>query len=316
MDEFSLIELITTVLGAQRGADGGVGDDATVLDVPGDMQLVVSTDSLVEGVHFEAGVSPADLGYKSLAVNLSDLAAMGAEPAWYLLALTLPQLDEAWAGEFASGMNVLAESSRIRLVGGDITRGPLNITVTVCGLVEPGQAITRSGAQEGDVIAVSGPTGLAGFALSQLQQGLEAPDMCLRSLRRPVPRLQLGRSLAGLANSCIDISDGLLADLGHIAQASGVGMEIELERLPLPADLAGLEAEARWNLQLGGGDDYELCFTLPPTRWHEVDDVPSDTEFSPTVIGRVVAGEACTCLRADGSVYVPPRTGYVHGGSV
>lgn len=313
MDEFSLIDLLATTLEAKRGAYEGVGDDAAILDVPAGRQLVVTTDTLVENVHFEAGAPPADIGYKSLAVNLSDLAAMGAAPGWYLLALTLPSMDADWAQEFALGMNELAKQSGILPVGGDVTSGPLSITVTACGLVRPGMALLRSGARPGDIIGISGPTGLAARAVLELKQRRIPAPGCLRALRRPVPRLELGQAIAGLAHSCIDVSDGVLADLGHIVKASGVGAVVELARLPTPAELSDLAGEDRWDLQLGGGDDYELCFTAPPVRWEEIQKCSRAVGTEVTAIGEVVEGEGCTCLRPEGGEYRPRSPGYVHG---
>ncbi len=313
MNEFEIIEVIATKLGARRGAREGVGDDGAILDVPPGKQLVISTDTLVEEVHFEPGTAPGDLGYKSLAVNLSDLAAMGAEPTWFFLALTLPDMVAEWVEEFADGMSDLVNSSGVRLCGGDVTSGPLNVTITACGLIADGTGLTRSGARTGDIIAVSGPTGLAGFALSELGTGRTPPQSCLRALRRPGPRLEFGRGLIGLATSCIDVSDGLLADLGHIATASGVGMQVQLECLPLSRELAGMEPERRWDLQLGGGDDYELCFTAPPHHWNEICELAGDLDLQPSMIGKVVSGHDCTVIREDGMAYLPSRAGYVHG---
>jgi len=313
MDEFALIELLTTSLDAARGAMGGVGDDAAILEVPHDKNLVVSTDTLVEGVHFEVGTAPADIGYKSLAVNLSDLAAMGAKPAWYFLALTLPVFEADWIREFARGMGELAAKAYTRLAGGDTTRGPLNVTVTVCGLVTPGQALTRGGARVGDIVGISGVTGLAGRALRDIQSGEEPAPACLAALIRPRPRVRLGQSLGGLASSCIDISDGLLADLGHIAKASCVGAELHLGRLPVPSELADLNEEDRWEIQLGGGDDYELCFTAAPGVWPLIREQAREAGADAIEIGKIVGGDRCTCLRPDGGEFRPGREGYVHG---
>lgn len=313
MNEFSFIEELTSALRARHGAVEGVGDDAALLEVPSGKQLAVTTDTLVEGVHFDAATSPSDLGHKSLAVNLSDLAAMGAEPAWYFLALTLPSMDSPWIREFARGMHALAQRSGIRLAGGDTTRGPLNITITACGLVEAGKALTRSGAKVGDVIMVSGPTGLAACALGDITAGRIPAPACEQSLRRPEPRTELGRALLGLARSCIDVSDGLLADLRHVAAASGVGARLALGSLPVPPELVDLPEEKRWDLQLGGGDDYELCFTAPPERCDEIKEKAAACGLEATAIGEVVAGEGCVCIRPDGGEFRPRRAGYDHG---
>jgi thiamine-monophosphate kinase len=313
MDEFSLIEVLTTALGAKRGAMEGVGDDGAILKVPADKHLVVSTDTLVEGVHFDDQASPGDVGFKALAVSLSDLAAMGARPAWFFLSLTLPSMDESWARRFALGMHEAARGASISIAGGDVTSGPLSITVTVCGLVRPGSALLRSGALPGDVIGISGPTGMAGKALLDLRQGKSPAPACVAALHRPSPRLGFGQALCGLAHSCIDISDGLLADAGHIARASGVGIKIDLERLPNPPELADLDDEARWNLQLGGGDDYELCFTAAPDSWEDVSHAAQATGADAIRIGEVFAGDECICVKPDGDHFRPIRSGYVHG---
>jgi thiamine-monophosphate kinase len=313
MDEFSLIDVLTTTLGAKRGAMEGVGDDGAILTVPADKHLVVSTDTLVAGVHFDGQASPGDVGFKSLAVSLSDLAAMGARPAWFFLSLTLPSMDESWTRRFALGMDEAARCASISIAGGDVTSGPLSITVTVCGLVRPGLALLRSGAHPGDVIGISGPTGMAGKALLDLRQGKFPAPACVTALHRPSPRLAFGQALCGLASSCIDISDGLLADAGHIARASGVGIKIELDRLPNPPELADLDDEARWNLQLGGGDDYELCFTVAPDRWEDVSHAAQATGVDAIRIGEVVADDGCICVKPDGEHFRPIRSGYVHG---
>lgn len=313
MDEFSLIEELVSALQARRGAAGGVGDDAAILEIPSGKQLVVTTDTLVEGVHFDAATPPSDLGHKSLAVNLSDLAAMGSEPAWYFLALTLPSMDGRWSGEFASGMHALAQRTGIRLAGGDTTSGPLNVTVTACGLVDRSRALTRSGARVGDIIAVSGPTGLAARALGDIAAGRVPAPACEQALRRPEPRIEMGRALVGLARSCIDISDGLLADLRHIAVASGVGARLALDALPVPPELQDLPEEQRWDLQLGGGDDYELCFTAAAGNWDEISEKATALGLEAARIGEVVAGDECVCVRPDGGEYRPGRPGYVHG---
>lgn len=313
MDEFAVIDLIADALGARRGAFEGVGDDASVLDVPDGRQLVVTTDTLVEGVHFEAGVDPVDIGYKALAVNLSDLAAMGADPAWFFLSLTLPTLGADWVRPFANGMNELAVRSGIRLTGGDVTSGPLAVNVTACGLVPSGKALLRSGAREGDVVGISGPTGLAGRALLEWKSGRVPSPQCAAALKRPEPRLAFGIALRSRAHACIDISDGLLADLGHMIEASGAGARIELERLPIPPDLADLAEAERWELQLGGGDDYELCFTAPPETWDAICAQGESTGVKPIRIGQITAGPGCHCVRPDGREFRPRRAGYIHG---
>jgi thiamine-monophosphate kinase len=317
MSEFDLIRRLRQIISAgplagRRPCVIGPGDDAAVLAVPPDRQLVVTTDTLVQGVHFRQQTPAADLGHKALAVNLSDLAAMGADPAWFFLALTLPAIDFGWLDPFAEGMASLATSAGIELAGGDTTAGPLSITITALGLVESGQALTRAGAQEGDLVVVSGALGCAAIACNDLAAGNLPDATARRALDHPIPRLNLGRRLNGLATSCIDLSDGLLADLGHILLASGKGAEIELERLPVPACLDGLEEPERLELQTAGGDDYELCFTIPPDRESELEPMANETGIGLTVIGRITASQELLCKTRDGAVYHPPGRGYEH----
>lgn len=246
----------------------GIGDDAALLQVPPDRVLVAAVDTLIGGVHVDEAVAPRDLGHKALAVNLSDLAAMGADPAWALLALTVPQAEAAWLDELAAGLHELAARWGVAVVGGDTTRGPLAVTVTALGTVPAAAALTRSGARPGDAVYVTGTLGDAGLAL-EVRAGRrrldgEAQVQVMARLERPEPRLEAGRRLRGVASSAIDVSDGLAADLGRILAASGVGAEIELDRLPLsPALRAACPRAAALELALGAGDDYELCFTVP-----------------------------------------------------
>ena len=317
MSEFDLIRRLRQIIstgppGGRRSCVIGIGDDAAVLAVPPDKQLVVTTDTLVEGVHFRPKTPASDLGHKALAVNLSDLAAMGAEPAWFLLALTVPALDSAWLDSFAKGMAKLAGDAGIELAGGDTTAGPLSVTITALGLVESGQALTRSGARERDLVVVSGVPGEAAFACKSLAGGIKPDAAARRALDRPIPRLELGRRVRRLATSCIDLSDGLLADLGHILRASGKGAEIELERLPGSACLDGLEEPERLQLQTAGGDDYELCFTVPPERVGELELIAQESGTGLTVIGKITASQELLCKAGDGAVYCPPGRGYEH----
>lgn len=267
LGEFDLIRRYFTNLGAAEGVALGVGDDGAVLDIPPGHQLVSVMDTLVAGVHFPEDTTPFDIGYRALAVNLSDLAAMGAEPRWFTLALTLPKADETWLTGFAAGLRSLAERFGIALVGGDTTRGPLTITVQAEGLVPIGQALRRSGARPGDGIYVTGTLGdaAAGLALHQgsLQTDGDTAEFLRSRFFRPEPRVQTGLALRGMATACIDVSDGLLQDLGHVLAASGVGARLELDRLPLSAALRQSADQRACELALSGGDDYELCFTLP-----------------------------------------------------
>jgi len=274
--------------------------------------MVVTTDTLVAGTHFLDDTTPSDLGYKSLAVNLSDLAAMGADPAWFFLALTLPELDTQWLDEFAFGIADLASATGVVLAGGDTTCGPLSVTITAMGLVEQGAAISRSGALEGDLIVVSAPLGDAAFALDQLSSGETADPQVRQSLDRPEPRLHLGQRLRGLATSCIDVSDGLMADLGHILQASGVGAEVQLEDLPCSQALSQAGEQKRYELQLTGGDDYELCFTVPPGRVAELDQIRRETGLPLTVVGRITGSSKLVFRTLSGDAYRPSGQAYEH----
>jgi thiamine-monophosphate kinase len=317
MFEFDLIRRLQQTVCLPRDAAVqpctlGIGDDAAVLDLPAGRQLVACTDSLVEGTHFLPATRADAIGHKALAVNLSDLAAMGAEPAWFLLALTLPQAQDAWLEAFADGMARLARTAGIQLAGGDVTTGPLNICVTALGLIEPGQALTRGGARAGDLIAVTGRPGAAARALQQLQAGETPGEADRLALDFPAPRLNAGRALRGLATSCIDLSDGLAADLGHLLEQSGLGATVELADLPCPDSLSGLAADARWPLQLAGGDDYELCFTLPPAAESRLAALAQAGGVEVTVIGRMHEGSGLEFRAPDGEVYRPPRPGYEH----
>ena len=317
LSEFALIERYFRSCGAQRAdVTLGVGDDAALLRVPAGCELVAATDTLVAGVHFPQD-SPADsIGHRSLAVNLSDLAAMGARPAWALLALTLPQADEAWLGEFATGLGELARSHEVALVGGDTTRGPLCVTVQLLGFVPAGAALTRSGARAGDVLFVSGTCGDAAAGLAIEQRRLTGPPEVRSWLRerflRPAPRVALGEQLRGFASACIDVSDGLLADAGKLASASHVGVELSYSEVPLSEPLAALLGERRAReLALTGGDDYELCFAVPP---HNIARLlaqlpPQDWRY--TRIGALRAAPGASVV-GDGTVMEFSHSGYEH----
>lgn len=317
VSEFDLIRRLQEIICiepsvSRPGPVVGIGDDGAVLALPANSQLVVSTDTLVENVHFLRGSSATDLGHKALAVNLSDLAAMGAEPAWFFLALTLPEIQPDWLEDFAQGMAVLAEDAGIQLAGGDVTSGPLSITITVLGLVERGQALRRTGARPGDLIVVSGTLGDAALALQAIAAGGSPDTISGVALNRPIPRLELGLKLRGLASSCIDVSDGLLADLGHILLASGKGAEIELDRLPCSVGLNRLSESERHQLQTAGGDDYELCFTIPPDRHSELKLIAKEASIRLTVVGEITAAPGLHCKTSDGRDYLPTRKGYEH----
>ena len=299
------------------GAVLGVGDDCALLAPTPGMQLAVSSDMLLEGRHFSPQDSPAGLGHKSLAVNLSDLAAMGATPRWATLSIALPEADDAWLTAFARGLFRMADLHGIELVGGDTTRGPLTISITVMGEVPPGQALRRDGARAGDDIWVSGVLGSAAMALAY-RQGRVSMDQVdaarvLPALYLPMPQVELGIALRGIAHSAIDISDGLLGDLGHILERSNMGATLEFAALPtLPVVQAYLHEAVARNCVLAGGDDYELCFTAPPSRRDAVLAAATDADVAVTRIGRIQAEPGLTVLDADGRALTLDQTGYDH----
>lgn len=311
MREFQLIQAIqrqTRVSAA--GVKLGIGDDAAVLEIPPGYHLVAATDTLNAGIHFPVNTSPYDIGYKCLAVNLSDLAAMGAVPNWALLALTMPQADQDWLQSFTAGFKSLAEPFSVALVGGDTTSGPLAVSVTALGLVEAGKQIQRSGARPGDLIVVSGTVGGAARVLDLLRESCDVTEQHL--LDRPQPRVLLGRALLGHASACIDISDGLLADLGHLLTASGCAAKLVANALPAADILADLDDEQRWTYQLAGGDDYELLFTLPESQRARLKTWREQLDISLSVIGKIEEGEGISCLTPDGKEFQPQTAGFDH----
>lgn len=305
LGEFELIERFFTAIGARRAdVEVGIGDDCAVLIPPAGRRLAVTLDTLVEGIHFKPGADPQGLGHKALAVNLSDLAAAGAEPAWVTLSLTLPTADADWLKAFAHGFGALASRHGVALVGGDTTRGPLSISVQAQGFVDPGQALRRNGARPGDLVYVSGTLGDAGLALL-VQQGLYAAPEYLAHLRRrldrPEPRVLLGLALRGLATSAIDVSDGLTSDLGHVLAASGCGATLHLEQLPLsPALQAYVEDSGDWSPALSAGDDYELCFTVPESRQGDVEALAQRLDCRLSWIGMIEKTRGLRCIDAGG----------------
>ncbi len=303
----------------------GVGDDCALLQPPAGQQLAISTDTLVSGVHFFADAPPRSLGHKALAVNLSDLAAMGAAPLGFTLALTLPQVDEAWLAEFSAGLHALADKHACPLIGGDTTRGPLAIGITVLGSVPPSLALRRSGAQLGDDIYISGSAGdcigqaRAGLALRQGSLQLPAADAAhaLQRLEMPTPRLDLGLALRGLANSCMDVSDGLLGDLRHILRASGVGAVLQAASLwDMAAGrfvLPTLPAAQQLDYICHGGDDYELLFTAPAAQADAVAQAAAQAGCSVQRIGCIVSAAAGLQVQdAAGQALPMAATGFTH----
>lgn len=315
--EFSLIDRIRDLTAQARDdVHLGIGDDAALLNVPAGQQLVAAIDTLVDGVHFPHNTAAADIGWKALAVNLSDLAAMGATPAWALLALTLPSGDAVFVDGLATGFAQLAQTHRLALVGGDTTRGPLALSVAVHGFVPHGQALLRAGAQIGDAICVTGTLGDAAAGLMLLQESGNADAHAaylIERLNRPTPRVEAGLALRGQANACIDVSDGLLADLSHICMASGVGAAIDISRLPRSHALLDLLGEqASRDLALTGGDDYELCFTVPAERVGALQAELTRLGCGATMIGRIVEGSGVHVHDADGQPLAFERRGWDH----
>lgn len=305
--EADLIARYFTALGAAR-ADVrlGIGDDAALLAVPPGSELVLTTDVLVEGVHFDATSPAQSLGHRALAVNLSDIAAMGAAPAWALLSLNLPGVDEQWLQQFAAGFGALAREEGVALVGGNLSRGPLSITVQLAGTVPVGQALLRTGANVGDLIYVSGTPGDAA-------QGLKAgAGSELRArFEYPAPRVKLGLALGGIASACIDLSDGLYADLGRLALASDCGAAVAIGQLPVSAGLQRALGSEAWRGVLAGGEDYELLFTVPPQRKAALEQLARTLDFPLTSIGQMQNG-AGIVLSRDGNVMHFTHPGFDH----
>jgi thiamine-monophosphate kinase len=325
MSEFEIIRRNFSSGGVGRDdVVTGIGDDGAVVRPPSGCDLVMVVDTLVAGVHFPPDTRPEDVGYKALAVNLSDVAAMAAVPAWATLAVTLPRFDETWVSAFAQGFFGLANQSGIQLIGGDTTHGPLTITVQVQGWVPRGQAVSRSGARPGDIVYLTGSVGDAGLALYAWRQQRDLPgahgDYLYSRLHRPTPRCKEAEALRGTATAMIDISDGLAADLGHILEASGVGATLNLHDLPLSpsfATVAGPEYFAfdeadRLRVALSAGDDYELCFTVPAAQSGRVEQLMSRFACGCRAIGIIEATPGLRLKLADGGLLSLERRGYDH----
>ena len=294
MAEFSIIDTYfnrqTVTSTDVNSVDLGVGDDSALLTPPPNQQLVICADTLVAGRHFPLNTNPHAIGWKSVAVNLSDIAAMGATPHSILLALSLPQIDHEWLKGFSQGLYDCCDQFGVSLIGGDTTQSPhLTISVTALGWIETGQAVTRSGAQVGDFICVSGQVGDAAYALQHLGHPLQ------KRLDYPTPRCQLGQKLKGLASSMIDVSDGLAQDLGHILKASHVGGQIQLDQLPISEAVHNLEQKMRWDLALAGGDDYELCFTISPQNYEKL--LQQQLDVNITKIGQIAQQKGLTFVQ-------------------
>ncbi|MDC4651333.1 thiamine-phosphate kinase [Acinetobacter baumannii] len=282
----------------------GIGDDSALITPPPNQQLVICADTLVAGRHFPLETSPHAIGWKSVAVNLSDIAAMGAKPHSILLAISLPQVDHEWLERFSQGIYDCCNQFGVALIGGDTTQGPhLTITVTAMGWIETGKAVLRSGAKVGDYVCVSGQIGDAAYGLQHLGHSLQ------QRLDYPTPRCKLGEELKGLASSMIDVSDGLAQDLGHILKGSKVGARLILEKLPVDPVLQQLEEQQRWQYALAGGDDYELCFTITPQNYEKLLQKQLDVKI--TMIGQIVEQTKLT-FEHLGSDYPLQIHGYQH----
>jgi thiamine-monophosphate kinase len=315
--EFNLIKQYFTR--PTRDTKLGVGDDAALISLSAGMELAISADMLVAGTHFFADCDAYQLGWKSLAVNISDMAAMGANPKWATLAIALPDINALWLAEFSRGFFACADSFNVDLIGGDTTRGPLTISVQIMGEVPVGKAIKRSGAKIGDEIWVSGKLGDAALALAHIQGKLVLPEeaslVCDKALHTPQPRVALGLALRDIANSAIDISDGLLADLEHILEQSAVGATLELKNIPhsmfaeFPIDLRD---ENLRKMVLAGGDDYELCFTAPAEKQVEIIKISEMTKLQLRCIGHVTKNTGLTLYGLDNEVLNMKETGFDH----
>jgi thiamine-monophosphate kinase len=317
VSEFDIIRRFFTR--PARSAALGVGDDCALLvPRPGTM-LAVTTDMLLAGRHFLPDADPEQLGHKALAVNLSDLAAMGADPCWALLAIALPDADDAWLAAFVRGFFALGDRYGVELVGGDTNRGPLAIAITAIGEVPPGLALRRDGARAGDDVWLSGATGEAALGLAHLQGRVRldgrALEECLARLHRPEPRIDLGGRLRGVASAAIDVSDGLLADLAHVARASGAGVDVALADVPRAPALAACPDEtlAR-TCMLGGGDDYELAFTAGADRRAEIEALSRELGLALARIGRVVSGAPGVRVLDTSGAAIPAPRGWDHFG--
>jgi len=297
----------------------GMGDDGAIIQPATGEQLVISTDTINTGVHFFHDDNPADIGHKLVAVNLSDLAAMAASPRWYLLNLSLPSDWNAaqrsdWLHALLDGMLPIMRQHDLQLIGGDTTSGLLSLTMTVLGMLPAGTAVTRSGAETGDHVLLSGCSGDAAAGLQLLQQGKPVDDHLLRRLRRPMPQIALGIALRGLASAMIDVSDGLLADLDHILQASSVGASIDIQRVPASVQLqqSALGEEEKQRCILSGGDDYELCCTVPDNKLQAALLAAQSCAVELTTIGRIEAQPGLRCLDAEGQQVKFAAAGWQH----
>lgn len=316
LSEFELIKRYFYQSARAFGVNMGIGDDCALLVAPENKLLAISMDTLVGGIHFPRNADPELIAERALRVNLSDLAAMGAEPLWFTLGLTLPSIDERWLEGFSKGLFNVANDFNIALVGGDTTRGPLSITIQVHGAVEEEFAMKRCNARVGDVIYVTGNLGDAAAALAVIRQelnvGKSAFSYFMSHYYRPVPHIKDAKMLRGISTCAIDISDGLLADLGHICEESHVGAKIDIERVPVSTALNKVgEAEQIADWALSGGDDYQLCFTVPPQNLDKIQTLIGNGKLHATAIGEITKGSAVECF-IEGEIFEPKRRGYSH----
>jgi thiamine-monophosphate kinase len=317
LSEFQLIDqYFKRTPGAGGPVQLGVGDDCALLQPPSGELLAISTDMLIEGRHFFAGANPYDLGHKALAVNLSDLAAMGAQPISFTLALALPASDSHWLQAFSEGLFHLADAQAIELIGGDTTRGPLAISITVIGSVPNTQALKRSGAQAGDELWVSGSLGDARLALEVLQNKRTlAPDLLTKAskrLHRPEPRVALGLALRGIASAAIDVSDGLLGDLGHLLNQSSLSATLFADDLPFGEALLSQTIDTRYALAFNGGDDYEICFSAAPDQHQAVISAGHSSQTRLTCIGRLNKGSGIHVQDHQGKIISADNQSFDH----
>ncbi|KPV95435.1 MAG: thiamine-phosphate kinase [Pseudoalteromonas spongiae] len=318
MQEFELISHFFKGRGvARKDVSLSIGDDAALINVPENCQLAVTTDTLVEGVHFFKDIDPKALGYRALAVNLSDLAAMGAEPAWISVALTLPNAETKWLEQFTQGMHEIAEYYNVQIVGGDTTQGPLTISICAKGFVPNGSALTRSGAKNGDWVFVTGSLGDAGLAIDSKYGKVSLTEQQFANANKafdyPTPQVAAGQMLRGKATSCIDISDGLIADLGHICQMSGVGAKLFAENIPLAATIKDvLPLESALNYALTYGDEYQLLFTLPEERRTTVEMTLKQYGVALSCIGQINNNVGKVELTLEGKPLTLTQCGFEH----
>jgi len=317
--EFDLIKRYFSVNNVSRGdVILGIGDDGAVLQVPRGKELVVAIDNLVAGIHFVDDTDPASIGYKAMAVNLSDMAAMGAEPAWATLSLTLPEVDHAWLKAFSRGLFELAKQYNVQLVGGDTCRGPLAVTIQLHGFVNTGEFLRRDGARPGDLIYVTGVLGDAGLAMSIKNGKYRIPqqgyEYLIQRLDRPSPRVKEGLCLHGVAHAAIDISDGLVSDLSHILKASQVGATLYVDHIPVSPVFESyrehIDKNSWVNMATSSGDDYELCFTIDPHYKDLLEERLSNTQY--TYIGTINPLSGLHCTFENGEEFFPASGGYEH----